>query len=323
MGDKVQTQVLPIVGTEVAEQWDALFYFLVGCSAFFFVLIIGTLVFFLLKYREKRADQPVGNIIHNSKLEFVWIIIPTILVVGIFVWGWAVYEKMREAPKSAIDIKVIGKQWLWQFQYDNGKSTIGELVVPEKVPVRLLMTSDDVIHAFFIPDFRVKSDVVPGLYTTVWFQAKKTGEHIVYCTQYCGTAHAKMLAKVKVVSLDEWNAWTKEGAGDDGERPENLADWGRELYVKKGCSACHSVDGSRLVGPSFKGIWGTTVETADGTKHLVDENYIKNRIEYPPTAATPGKVLKGYQPVMPSFKGLITAEEINAVVEFIKDLKEK
>lgn len=319
VGDKVQMQVLPHVGSELAEKWDMLFYFLLSCSVFFFILIVGTVLWFVIKYREKDANQPVGNIIHNQKLEFVWVFIPTLLVLFIFAWGWLVYERMYSAPESSYDIKVIGKQWLWQFQYDNGYTAINELVIPEKIPVRLLMTSEDVIHAFFVPDFRIKSDVVPGMYTSVWLQAKSTGQHIVYCTQYCGTSHAKMLATIKVLSAPEWEAWKKKSTAPK-ERPADLAAWGKQVFMEKGCAACHSLDGSRLVGPSFKGIWGTMVEMVDGSKHLVDENYMNEMIVNPATAATPNKIIKGYQPVMPSFKGLITVEEINAITEFIKKL---
>ncbi len=321
MGDRVHMQVLPAVGTEIAEKWDMLFYFLVGCSIFFFVLIVGLLGWFIYKYREKDPHQKVGHIVHNGKLEFLWISIPTILVLFIFAWGWLVYERLKVAPQSAIDIKVIAKQWLWQFQYDNGVNEIGVLTVPEKVPVRLLMTSEDVIHAFFVPDFRIKSDVVPGTYTTVWFQALGVGEHDIYCTQYCGTSHAKMLAKVKVLSREDWDSWRKAAIAPK-ERPTDLKEWGRQLHKDKGCMACHSLDGSRLVGPSFKGIWGTYVEMMDGSKHLVDENYVRDMIENPATAATPGKIIKGYQPVMPSFKGLVSVEEINAITEFIKSMKD-
>lgn len=321
MIDKAQMQVLPNVGTEIAGKWDTLFYFLVLTSLFFFVLVIGLLVWFVFKYREKSVNQVVGNIIHNQKLEFVWISLPTILVLFIFGWGWVVYDRLKNAPPGAYDIKVIGKQWMWQFQYENGKTTLGELVVPENIPIRLVMTSEDVIHAFAIPDFRIKRDVVPGFYTAIWFQAKNQGEHDVYCTQYCGTSHAKMLAKIKVVSVDEWDTWLKSGAAPK-EHPQDPVAWGKQVYMEKGCSACHSLDGSRLVGPSFKGIWGKHEEMVDGSKHLVDENYIKDMIENPATAATPNKIIKGYQPVMPTFKGLISVEEMNAIIAFIKSMKE-
>ena len=321
MGDKVQMQVLPAVGTEIAGKWDLLFNFLVVVSAIFFVLVIGALAWFVYKYRAKSPHQRVGTIVHNQKLEFLWISLPTVLVLFIFAWGWLVYDRLKHAPTSAYDIKVIAKQWLWQFQYDNGVSKIGELVVPEKIPVRLLMTSEDVIHAFFVPDFRIKSDVVPGIYTTVWFQANAVGEHDIYCTQYCGTSHAKMLGKVKVVSAQDWDKFKKESAGPK-EHPTDPVAWGKMVYEEKGCAACHRLDGSKFVGPSFKGIWGKTEEMVDGSKHLVDENYIRDMIENPATAATPNKIIKGYQPVMPTFKGLVTVEEINAIIEFIKSMKD-
>ncbi len=321
MVDKSHMRVLPIGASEIAEKWDMLFYFLVAMSAFFMVGIVGALVWFLYKYREREPGQPVGNIIHNQKLEFVWVFFPTLLVLFIFAWGWAIYDRLKVAPESSYDIKVIGKQWLWQFQYDNGVTTIGELIVPQNIPIRLLMTSEDVIHAFAVADFRIKSDVVPGYYTTVWFQAKEAGEHNVFCTQYCGTSHAKMLATIKVVSPEDWDKWKKTAAGPK-EHPKDPVQWGKQVYMEKGCSACHTLTGERLVGPSFKGIWHKQEEMMDGSKHFVDENYIRDMIENPATAATPNKILKGYQPVMPSFKGLISVEEIGAVIELIKSIKD-
>jgi Heme/copper-type cytochrome/quinol oxidases, subunit 2 len=180
------------------------------------------------------------------------------------------------------------------------------------------MTSDDVLHDFFIPDFRIKNDVVPGQYTTIWFQAKEQGEHVVYCAEYCGTAHSKMLAKLKVVSVEEWNEFMKEDTGP-ASKPEDMsmAAWGQQLYNEKGCVACHSIDGSPLVGPTFKGLWGRNEEMDKpaGLKLVVDENYIRESIEYPSV-----KIVKGYQDVMPTYKGQFSEEGLNAIIAFIKSL---
>lgn len=317
--DTAFAQMLPPVASDIAGKWDVLFLFLVGASLFFFVIVVGALIWFVIKYREKEPGQKVGNIVHNEKLEFIWITIPTILVMIIFAWGWVVYKRMVDAPESAYDIKVIGKQWFWQFQYDNGKTTIGELIVPEKIPVRLVMTSDDVIHSFFLPDFRIKNDVVPGMYTKVWFQANEQGEHTIFCAEYCGEAHSKMMGTVKVVSLSEWENF-KKGTGATKERPASLVDWGQQLYTDKGCFACHSIDGAKGIAPTFKGIWGKREEMSDGSFVLVDENYVRESIEYPGTSKD--KLVKGFPPVMPTFKGLLTEEEMNAFIAFIKSLKE-
>lgn len=319
MADKSHVNFLPLVGSDVAQQWDYLFIFLVVLSFAMCVGIFGTMAWFLFKYREKGSPRKVGNVIHNQKAEFLWTFLPTVLVIFIFAWAWMVYKRMSVAPEGAIEIRVIGKQWLWQFQYDNGYNAINELVVPENIPVRMIMTSDDVLHSFFIPDFRIKNDVVPGRYTSVWFRARKVGEHLIFCAEYCGTAHSKMLANLKVVPLDEWRKWLSDSE-KPAERPASLTAWGQQLWSKKGCNACHSLDGVVGVGPSFKGIWGKTVEMSDGSKNLVDENYIRESIEYP--GGSKDKIVKGFQPVMPSFKGLIDEEELNAIIALIKSLKE-
>lgn len=315
MKETSYAQFLPPAGTDIAEKWDALFYFLLGISLISFVCIIGAAIYFLIKYR-RREGVAASSIDGNHKLEFVWTLLPTILVMFIFAWGWLIYDKMISPPDSAYEVKVIGKQWLWQFQYDNGKTTINELYVPVNQPVRLLMTSDDVIHSFFVPDFRIKSDVVPGMYTAVWFEAREPGEHIVYCAEYCGTAHSKMLATVKVLSADDWAAWKAQAKGP---KPASLVDYGKLLYQERGCFACHSIDGSKGIAPTLKGVWGTQENLEGGSSVLVDENYVRESIEVPDA-----KIVKGYanSAKMPPFKGMLTEEELNALIAFIKSLKD-
>jgi cytochrome c oxidase subunit 2 len=183
-------------------------------------------------------------------------------------------------------------------------------------PIKLIMTSEDVIHSFFIPDFRVKSDVVPGMYTSIWFEARETGEHVVFCAEYCGTAHSKMLATLKVLSLEEWDKW--KGGAAKGPRPASMVEYGKQLYQEKGCFACHSTDGAKGIGPSYKGIWNEQVALEDGKSVLVDENYVRESIEFPDA-----KIVKGYANTakMPSFKGLVNEEEMTALIAFIKSLK--
>ncbi len=312
-------QMLPPAASDIAEKWDSLFYFLLILSAIFFISIIGTTVFFLIKYRKSQHEHPLPSPESNHKLELVWTVVPTVLVLIIFAWGWLVYDKMINPPSSSYEIKVIGKQWMWQFQYSNGKTTLGELYVPARQPVKLLMTSDDVIHGFFIPDFRIKSDVVPGMYTSIWFEAREPGEHIVYCAEYCGTAHSKMLAKVIALDEEAWNKWrTDLGAPKGRPASMSLAEYGKQLYKEKGCSACHSLDGSKGIAPSLKGIWGEKQEMEDGKTIVVDANYVRESIEFPDA-----KIVKGFgsSARMPSFKGMLSEDELNALISMIQEEK--
>lgn len=323
---------IPMAATDVAASWDSLYIFLIALSTFFFVLVVGGMLYLAIRYRHKPGIK-TKYITDNHFLEAFWTVVPTILLMIIFGWGWNVYLKMTNAPSDAYEVRVIGKQWLWQFQYDHGVTTIGELYVPIGKPVKLIMTSTDVIHSFFVPNFRVKQDVVPGMYTSVWFEAKVPGKHQVYCTEYCGTSHSGMLAQVIVLEDKDWKLWLR--GKDIGPQPiagmtleqsaiaavENapvvsLAEKGKALAQSKGCVACHSDDGSAKVGPSYKGIFGHDVELADGSKVKVDENYLRESIENP-TA----KIVKGFAPSMPTFKGLLKEEELGAIISYIKSLR--
>jgi cytochrome c oxidase subunit 2 len=334
---------LPIQGTLVAGQWDDLYGFLVWLSVFFFILVVGGMIYFAIKYRAQPGFRP-KYITGNHALEAVWIVVPTILLMVIFVWGYVVYRNMVHPPTDAYEIRVIGRQWSWQFQYANGKSLLNEAYVPVNKPVKLIMTSTDVLHSFFVPNFRVKQDVVPGMYTSVWFEATVPGRHQVYCTEYCGTSHSGMLAEIIALTDEQWNAWNagkplpeipsadqrlaavradykkKMDAASAGEgaapKVTALAEQGKKIAQTKGCIACHSADGTKVVGPSWKGIWGSEEELTDGTKVKVDEDYIRESI-YDPHK----KLVKPYGPVMPVFKGLVTEEEVNAIIAYIQSLK--
>jgi cytochrome c oxidase subunit 2 len=333
---------LPLVATDVAGQWDTLYKFLVWISVFFFVLVVGAMLYFAVKYRHT-ANRKTKYITGSHLLEGVFIVVPTVLLLVIFGWGYSVYRGMTQAPSDAYQIRVIGKQWLWQFQYDNGKTTVGELYVPLNKPVRLLMTSEDVLHDFFIPNFRVKQDVVPGMYSSVWFEAKIPGRHQVFCAEYCGTSHSQMLAQLIVLDDQQWEAFQsgkkiaeqpKAGdlaengavAGDavragqaSPERPAlrlaSLSMQGKGVFETKGCVACHSTDGTSKIGPSVKNLFGSHTQLMDGTQALADENYLRESIEQPQA-----KLVKGYGPVMPTFKGLISETEMNAVIAYMKSL---
>ncbi len=323
---------VPIQGTVVAARWDSLYDFLMGLSAFFFLLVVGAMLYFAITYRH-RPQKKTSYITGSHLLEAVWIAVPTLLLMIIFGWGYSIYHTMTQAPADSYEVRVIGKQWLWTFQYDDGRTTVNEVYVPVNRPVKLVMTSEDVLHGFFIPNFRIKQDVVPGMYSSLWFTATVPGKHQVFCTEYCGTSHSGMLAKVVVLDEAQWKAWTLnrpigevpeiglEGAseaplGKVAAAQLTLVDQGKAVYEKKGCVACHSVDGTLKVGPSHKGLFGTQVELADGRKVIADENYIRNHIENPQS-----NTVKGFNPVMPTFKGLISETEMNALIAYIKSLK--
>lgn len=208
---------LPIQATDIAVKWDALYMFLVWLSVFFFVGTIGAMLYFAFKYRS-RPGLKAKYITGNVPIEIVWTAVPFVLLMVIFGWGYHVYNQMTRVPIDAYEVRVVGKQWLWQFQYDDGRTTVNELYVPAHRPVKLVMTSTDVLHSFFIPNFRIKQDVVPGMFTYVWFEANITGKHQIYCTEYCGTSHSMMLAKALVLSPSQWDDWR---AGKKlGEIPE-------------------------------------------------------------------------------------------------------
>jgi cytochrome c oxidase subunit 2 len=328
---------LPIQGTEIAAQWDTLYYFLVYLSIFFFVLVVGAMVYFAYKYRRQEGRKP-EYLTGSHLLEAIWVAVPTILLLIIFGWGYAVYRDMKQVPSDAYEVKVIGKQWLWTFVYDNGTTTINELYVPVNKPVKLLMTSEDVLHGFFVPNFRVKQDVVPGMYTSIWFQATVPGKHQIFCTQYCGTSHSGMIAQVIALSDDQWKAWLKgkkiedvpvageeetavanseTGKPTEGQLKQvSLADQGRKVYETKSCNTCHTVDGTTKIGPSWKGLFGSKVELTDGSTVTADENYIHESIVDPSA-----KIVKGFGPTMPTFKGVLNEQEISAVIAYIKTLK--
>lgn len=306
----LKSLLLPLEGSVYAGQHDDLFLAIVLLSVFFFVLISVLLAYFVWRYRRRPGDV-TPDISHNFKLEVIWSVIPLIIVIGIFAWGFHGYLNASTAPGGALEIQVVAKKWLWQFEYPDGMRTINEIHVPVGKPVRLIMSSEDVIHSFFIPSFRVKKDVVPNMYTDLWFTPLVEGEHTVFCTEYCGRGHSDMLAKVFVDSEEKFKEWQE--LGDERTRTMPLAELGAILYESRGCETCHSLDGSRRDGPSFKGVWGETHQFSDGSAAVVDENYVRESILQPQA-----KIRSGYEGIMPTFQGLLREREIQALVEFVK-----
>lgn len=307
--------IMPVVqGWDYAREVDDIYMFIVYVSVVLYAIItIGT-GYFVYKYRRRRPNEETPDITHNTALEIVWTVIPTIPLVVMAFWGFSTYIQARVPPAEALEIKVIAKKWSWDFTYPNGMTFGQEMHVPAGRAVRLVMISQDVIHDFFLPDFRIKADVLPSRYITLWFQAEEPGEHVVFCAEYCGRDHSNMLAKVVVDTEEQYQQWMEQKAEELMNMP--LPELGKLLYVNKGCNTCHSVDGSRIQGPSFKGIWGETHQFDGGTSAVVDENYVRESVLQPAV-----KVRAGYEAIMPSFQGLLRERELQALAEYIKSLK--
>ena len=309
---------IPEAASNLAGKVDGVILVITLISIFFFVLISAVLIYFAVKYRRKREDEETPYITGNEPLEIIWTVIPSILLILLFIYGFVVYKDMRTPPKDAVDITVTGKQWIWNFDYYNGKKTLNELYVKQNVPVRMIMRADDVLHSFFIPQFRVKQDILPGRYTQLWFTPTKVGTFDLFCAEYCGTGHSQMLGKVIVLSPEAYDIWEKGIGVDDGGAVSSLppAEFGEKLYTNKGCNACHSLDGSVVIGPSFKALYGRTGTLEDGSTYTADENYIIKSIYEPQE-----EMVQGFQPVMPSFKGILSEQEVDALIAYIKTLK--
>lgn len=306
--------ILPPQGSTIAPEVDWIHYFIIGASTVFFVVLGILILFFVFKYRRREHGELTSGLSHNVPLEVFWTAVPTVLILLVFVWGFKTFMKMHVVPSDAVEIKVTGQKWFWSFGYPEGATTVNELVVPVDKPVKLLMSSTDVIHSFFVPNFRIKMDVVPNRYTVTWFQATSTGEFNLFCTEFCGKGHSEMIGVVKVLGEREYNEWLESNAGGgEGMTP---AEYGQQLYRSKACVTCHTIDGSRLVGPSFKGRFGATEVMSDGQQLTIDENYIRESILNPRA-----KVVAGYDPVMPSYQGTLTAKQIDALIAYIKSLQ--
>lgn len=315
--------------------YDLIFWF----SIFVFISVVGSTIYFLWRYRRSRTNpEKTAYLTGHTPTELGVAVFLFISVMIMFYMGWVDYQKLLDAPSNSLEINVLGKQWRWEFEYTNGRKMVNEVVVPKGKPVKLLMTSSDVLHSFYVPNFRIKQDVIPKAYTTVWFNATQIGENIVYCAEYCGTAHSKMLAIVKVVEPEEYERWQKRWEverklgmsvskvrvaeksiaqpGIEEELVVSIAERGNKVFVSKGCTACHSVTGQVMVGPSLKGIFGIEVDLKDAKRASRDENYLRESIMDPHV-----KVVKGFQPLMPTYKGTLSDDEINALVAYIKSLK--
>ena len=297
-----------------ATEVDGLFMFIVYLTIFFFLFNGALIIYAAKRWRRKSEREVTPHITHNTKLELLWSVVPAIVVFAIFFWGFKGYVSAFIPPNESLEIVVTAKKWVWQFEYPDGTRSLNDLHVPLNRDVKLVMHSEDVIHSFYVPNFRLKRDVIPGRYTELWFRATEAGIHQVFCAEYCGKGHSDMLARIFVDTPEQYEVFLREG--DEQTRTMPLGELGKLVYENKGCATCHSIDGTRGQGPSFKGIWGHPVEAADGKPYTVDANYIRQSVLYPQAV-----VVKGFEPIMPTFQGLLREREILGVIEYIKSLQ--
>ena len=305
------TPLFPESASTMASRVDSLYFFLLAVSIFFSLLIAGLIVFYAVKYRRRAADSVGSEIRGGLVLELTWTIIPLLITMVIFVWGASVFFAMARPPDETINIYVVGKQWMWKFQHLDGQREIDELHVPVGRPVKLIMTSEDVIHDVFIPAFRIKADVLPGRYTNLWFQSTKPGRYRLFCAEYCGTKHSGMIGQVVVMEPSEYQTWLSGGAAEG-----SLASAGAKLFQDLACNTCHRPDAQGR-GPVLEGLFGKTVTLQNGETLTVDEAYVRESILQPAA-----KIASGFQPIMPTFQGLVTEEQLLELIEYVKSLHE-
>ena len=296
-----QIQLVPEQASTFASRVDLLYYFMVAVTAFFTLLIAVLVVAFAIRYRRRSGDKAPQAIHGNNALEITWTAIPLVLVMIMFFWGAKIFFDMKHVPRDAMEILVTGKQWMWKMQHPNGKREINELHVPVDQPVKITMTSEDVIHSFFVPAFRIKQDAVPGKYTQAWFEATKVGKYHLFCAEYCGTEHARMGGWIHVMPQAEYQAWV----GGDVAAESPVAG-GERLFARLGCVTCHS-GAKGAQGPDLAGVFGSEQRLADGETVLADENYIRESILTPQR-----KLTEGYLGVMPSYKGIVNEQQLLA-----------
>jgi cytochrome c oxidase subunit 2 len=307
-----------------AARVDALMTFIFLVSIFFCLLIAGLIVFFAIRYHHKtKADRshPVNS---NLMIEIIWMGIPLGLLLVMFVWGAKLFVNLHQSPASAADVYVVGKQWMWKIQHSNGRREINELHIPVGRPIRLLMISEDVIHSFYVPDFHVKQDVLPGRYTSEWFQATQVGKYRMFCAQYCGTSHAQMGGWVYAMEPADFEKWLKTessgtvaGAAALERLPSpDMVSAGGKIFERLACASCHRSSSSSL-GPSLSDLFGKTVPLQGGGAVVADDSYLRESILKPMA-----KIVKGYGPLMPSYQGQVSEEDLTELIAYIKSLKQ-
>jgi len=296
----------PDQASTIARGVDHLYYFLTAVDLFFTALIFLTIFYLAVKYRRRKADERASQFSEHLPLEILWTAIPMGLVVVMYLWGSSLFIRNSRPPTASTEVFVIGKQWMWHLQHPEGVREINELHVPVGRPIKLTMTSEDVIHDFFIPAFRVKKDVVPGRYSSIWFEATKTGRYHFFCAQYCGAYHSHMTGWVDVMDPVAYQHWLSGAI-----KGESMAAAGAQLYQQFGCITCHGTG----KGPSYAGLYGKPVLLSNGQTVIADDNYLRESILDPSA-----KIVKGYTAIMPTFRGQLTEEQILQLIAYIKSL---
>lgn len=300
--------IFPEQASSFAADVDALYFFLIAVSAFFAVLVAALAILFGIRYHRRHATDVGARIEGSLPLELLWSGIPTIIVMVMFGWGASVYYHVRRPPDEAMHIYAVGKQWMWKFQHPEGPREINELHVPAGRPVKITVTSEDVIHSLFFPSFRTKIDAIPGRYMDLWFEATTPGTYHIFCAEYCGTNHSGMIGSVIVMEETAYQSWL--AGGGEG----SLADRGAALFQQLACNTCHLETGQGR-GPSLNNIWGQPVQLADGSTVVVDEAYVRESILTPQA-----RIVAGFQPLMPTFQGLVSEEGLVALIEHVRSL---
>jgi cytochrome c oxidase subunit 2 len=319
---------LPDQASTLAPKIDYLHYFVITVTMLASILTALVAFFFFFKYRERRRSQSTPLVLPSVKFEIVVIGVPLFFFFLWFVQGYKDYIWYTTPPKNTMDVYVMGKKWMWKFAYGGqGPNAIGTLHVPEGRPVRLLMTSRDVIHSFYVPDFRIKQDVLPGRYTETWFEATKAGRYQILCAEYCGTWHSQMWGEIVVMPAAEFDQWLVEqrrglsdrvdtATDDGGSFHGSIVEYGKKIAMAEGCVKCHSFDGQPHIGPTWLDLYMRKETLENGETVVADEGYLTDSMIDPR-----GKIVKGFKPVMPTYKGRLAAPEAAALVEFIKSLR--
>jgi cytochrome c oxidase subunit 2 len=301
---------LPESASTLSGRVDALYFYLSGVTLFFTILISGVLIFFVVKYRRRSPFEIPRPIAGSHKLETLWSIIPFLIAMSFFIWGTRVYFAQYRVPKDGIEVYVVAKQWMWKFQHSTGQREINELHVPVGRKVKLIMATEDVIHDLFVPAFRIKADVVPGKYVTEWFEATKPGRYHLFCAEYCGMNHSGMGGWVIVMEPTDFDNWLSGNANQ-----QSASSSGQQLYQSMGCASCHGANAEGGRGPALQGVFNSQTQLNNGQVVKADENYLRESIINPQA-----KIVSGFGPIMPSFQGQVTEEQLLQLTAYIRSL---
>jgi cytochrome c oxidase subunit 2 len=309
----------PAVASTQAADVDGLFYFIYWSCIVLTLMVVAPMVWFTFKYRVTGfSRKALSQRDHGVLIETLWSVLPFFYLIILFVWGLRGFLNLYIAPPDAMEMRVTGQKWFWTIEYPEDQVSVSgqgvEFVVPVDTNVKVILIAEDVLHSFFIPNFRVKMDVIPGRYTTLWFNSNREGLYPVLCTEYCGKDHSNMLAQIRVVGKEEFRKWIDKTQNESNSLPP--VELGKKLYSSKGCNACHHVTDQRLVGPGFKGLYGKDEKLADGSTVKVDDAYMRESILNPGA-----KIVEGYPNVMTPYQGQLKEREIVGLIEYIKTLK--